>query len=143
MTEFIEFQRNIPGQYIYSAGVLVFFLIILVLSLRILRRATEQRERRLKKKKPIPMVTIPTGTMKTKLASGQKSRFESIENQFTITKKLLIPFIISIGLILAIMPFVTNVPAAYLSIFAAVLSVIIGMATRPILENIFAGLVIT
>jgi small-conductance mechanosensitive channel len=143
MNEFLEFIKNIPGQVLYSAGVFVFFLIVLAIALRTLRRATDQREKRLKKKKADPLVTKPTGTMKKGMTSGQKSRFESIENQFTITRKLLVPIVISIGIILALLPFATNVPAAYLTMFATILSVIIGMAARPFLENIFAGLVIS
>ena len=41
------------------------------------------------------------------------------------------------------MPFINSAPAAFISIFAAVLSLIIGIAAKPFIENLFAGLVLS
>ena len=46
-------------------------------------------------------------------------------------------------MVLVFLPQLNKIPAAYLSIVAAVVSVFAGLAFRPFLENLFAGVVIS
>ena len=143
MTAIISTIRNIPAEFLYSAVVFTLFLFILIILLRTLRKATDRRENRLKRKKEQFPLSKLTRLMKSRAAGSRKARFESIENQFTITRKILIPSIIGLGLFIAVIPFLNNIPAAFISVFVAAFSLFIGIAAKPFLENIFAGLVIS
>lgn len=136
------FLREHAAQLIYSVIVLIFFTGILLILLKTLRQATETREKRLKSRKMTPLGRPPKG-MRGKAKSSETLGIDSIEKQFTITRKILIPLIMVFAILLSITPFLNNVPAALVSLFAAVLSLILGIAAKPFLENIFAGLVIS
>ena len=143
MESILENFKNIPGSYFYTAAVMFISVIILIITLRSLRRATDKRENRIKRKKEQYPLSKPTTMMRKKTDKLKKGRLESVENQFTITRKILVPSIIGLGLIIAVLPFINSVPAAFISVFAAVFSLIIGIAAKPFLENMFAGLVIS
>ena len=143
MSSFLDFIYEIPVKYLYSTIVILVFIIFLIFLLRVLRSATDLREKKVKRRKDMYPLSKPTKTMRKKTAGSQKARLESIENQFTISRKILVPAIIGIGAVIALIPFLNEVPAAFLSIFAASFSLILGFAAKPFLENLFAGLVIS
>ncbi|MFT5524215.1 MAG: small-conductance mechanosensitive channel [Pirellulaceae bacterium] len=64
---------------------------------------------------------------------------ESIETHFTVMRRLLVPIILTVTLLLAFLPFVSE---ASTSLVAAIVAVVAGMALRPFLENAIAGIVI-
>lgn len=68
---------------------------------------------------------------------------KSIEQHFTVSRRLAVPGILLITLILASLPFLSEVPAAALSVVAAAITVLAGVAARPFVENAIAGLVIS
>lgn len=131
------------GPIIYSVSILILFIFIMTTILRTLRKATDRRERRLNKQEGISSVSRPTKTMRKKMKETKLQGIDNIEKQFTITRKILVPFFIFLALIVAIIPFLNSAPAALLSLVAAVLSIVVGMAAKPFLENLFAGLVIS
>jgi len=143
MESLVGIFRSIPGRYIYTGAVILISIIFLIIILRSLRRATDRRGRKIQRRKEHFPLSKPTKVMRKKAAKIREGSLENVENQFTITKKILIPSIIGLGLIISIMPFLNKVPAAFISIFAAVFSLVIGIAAKPFLENIFAGLVIS
>ncbi len=67
---------------------------------------------------------------------------ESIERQFTVHKLVLIPLIGVLTLVAAVVPFMGSVPATFVSLIAAAVTVILGVAARPFIESAIAGLVI-
>ncbi len=76
-----------------------------------------------------------------KLATARA--IESIESRFTVTRRLTIPLVLLATAALLSLPFLTLVPAALVSIVAAVITVTIGVAARPVIENAIAGLTIS
>jgi small-conductance mechanosensitive channel len=68
---------------------------------------------------------------------------ERIEAQFSVGRRVLVPIILLATGLLATLPFLDLVPAAALSVLGAALTVLIGVAARPIVENAIAGLVIS
>lgn len=68
---------------------------------------------------------------------------ESVANRFTLIRRLYVPIIALSTFILTVLPFLTFLPAAYVSLFAGAIAVLVGMAARPLFENLFAGIVIT
>lgn len=67
----------------------------------------------------------------------------SVENRFIFIRRLFIPAMVLFTLFIMVVPFLTLLPAAYISIFAGAIAVLVGIAARPLIENLFAGLVIT
>jgi small-conductance mechanosensitive channel len=67
---------------------------------------------------------------------------ESIQRQFTVHQLVLIPAILLLTLLAAAIPFLGDVPATFVTLIAAAVTVILGVAARPLIENAIAGLVI-
>lgn len=67
----------------------------------------------------------------------------SVENRFTLIRRLYVPIMLVSTAILTALPFLTILPAAYISLFASAIAVLVGLAARPLFVNLFAGLVIT
>ncbi len=68
---------------------------------------------------------------------------ENIENRFSIIGKISLFLILTVWGIALAFPFLNSIPAALISILVAVSSVVLGIAARPLIENIIAGMVIS
>lgn len=67
---------------------------------------------------------------------------DRLEQRFSLMKKSL-PFVLFIiWAIFLIIPYLTYVPPAYVTIIAGVISLLAGFSLRPFLENLFSGVVI-
>lgn len=66
-----------------------------------------------------------------------------IESRFSFIQKLLPAFIFMLWMLLLSVPHLGKVPSVYVSIIAAIVSVLTGFAVRPFLENLFSGVVIS
>ena len=67
---------------------------------------------------------------------------QSIARQFTVHQLLLIPLIVVLTLLAAGIPFLGDMPATFVSLLAAGVTVVLGVAARPFIENAIAGLII-
>lgn len=68
---------------------------------------------------------------------------ENVENRFSIIGKIFI-FLISIVLIISLaLPFLESIPTALISALVAISTVVMGIAARPLIENIIAGMVLS
>lgn len=74
---------------------------------------------------------------------ARKKAMESIENRFTIIRRISLFSLIILWVIALIFPYVGNIPATYISIFAASIGVVVGIMARPLIENTIAGIVIS
>ncbi|NNE64374.1 MAG: mechanosensitive ion channel [Gammaproteobacteria bacterium] len=68
---------------------------------------------------------------------------ENIENRFSIIGKITFFLILIIWGVALAFPFLNSIPAALISVLVAVLSVVLGIAARPLIENIIAGMVMS
>ena len=68
---------------------------------------------------------------------------ESIETRFNFLKKFLPVVIAFLWFMIVITPYLQRVPAIYVSIIIGSISVLLGMAARPFVENLVSGLVIS
>lgn len=68
---------------------------------------------------------------------------ESIEKHFSVLRRLLIPLIAFLTLLLAAPAFLASTSATTASMTGAVIAVVLGLALRPFLENAVGGLVIS
>ena len=67
---------------------------------------------------------------------------ESIRRQFTVHQLLLIPSILMLMLLAGTVPFLGSMPGTFVSLVAAAVTVTLGVAARPFIENAIAGLII-
>ncbi len=68
---------------------------------------------------------------------------ENIENRFSIIGKITFFLILIVWGVALAFPFLESIPAALISALVAVSSVVLGIAARPLIENIIAGMVIS
>ncbi len=68
---------------------------------------------------------------------------ENIENRFSIIGKITFFLILIVWGVALSFPFLNSIPAALISVLVAVSSVVLGVAARPLIENIIAGMVIS
>lgn len=74
---------------------------------------------------------------------ARKKAMESIENRFTIIRRISLFSLIIVWMIALIFPYIGNIPATYISVFAASIGVVVGIMARPLIENTIAGMVIS
>lgn len=130
------------GLLIYVTAVVLLGVLVLVRALFYLRRATEVRKKHLRGRSTVDAVeTESPHDDPTKLA--RERGFESIETFTTASRRMLVP-LVTLAMVSAVsLPFLDRVPAAVLSLLGAGITVLVGIAARPIIENAIAGLVIS
>lgn len=74
---------------------------------------------------------------------ARKKAMESIENRFTIIRRISLFSLVILWMVALVFPYVGNIPATYISIFAASIGVVVGIMARPLIENTIAGIVIS
>lgn len=103
----------------------------------------DQRLNRLEKVKRFHAVLRPRSPFQFSPKQARDEARESIENRFTIIKRALL---LAIGLVWStamLVPFLHRIPAALISVVTAMCTVMIGMAARPFIENLVAGVVLS
>lgn len=73
---------------------------------------------------------------------AKQHALEAIAKQTTAVRRLVIPILIAAILLLLTLPFLTAVPAQTVSLLAAALTVLLGVASRNAVENAVSGLLI-
>lgn len=74
---------------------------------------------------------------------ARETRKRSVRSRFTIIRRITTIGMIAIIGIIAIFPMLDHIPAALFSVVIASSGVLIGIAARPFIENLIAGVVIT
>lgn len=112
----------------------------LVWTLRQLQRLRQRRTARVEGVERLaPVASARPGAV----GSTKRRALSNIEQFFRTSRRVLVPsvlFFTGIGLVI---PFLDDVPAAFLSLFVGALTVVVGVAARATLENMLAGLVLT
>lgn len=125
---------------------ILFYILIVALvmlltalpALRKLKTLQDQRRESLKHRKDSG--AIPAQRPKKTIREQQIRRMES---HISITRRTLIAFLLLAGICIAAIPFLSRIAPAVLPLAVAAISVIIGIAAKPIIENITCGLVLT
>lgn len=132
---------NIHSLYIASATSLC-TITYFILKTR-LNKIKETRLNKLKRQKLYP-VAVETETPQENPISEQRAiGEESIETRFNFISQFLPIVAVGFWLTLVITPYLNKVPAIYISIVIGSFSVLVGMAARPFIENLIAGLVLS
>lgn len=127
---------------IYLATVGFLGALLIWVSHRRINRIVDQRKSRVNKFKRFESAKTTT-PVETPLQDAREGAVDSIENRFSIIRKLSFFFIVTIWLIAMVYPFLNQIPATFVSILVAASGVIIGVAARPFIENLISGIVIS
>lgn len=107
-------------------------------------RKAETLKRRLLKQRDIEEPIEPENTpLNDSEEISRRRGLRSIEQRFRILRRFLIPLFILIWGLVAAVPLVSKVSATYISLIVGAVTVMLGIAAKPWVENFFAGLVIT
>ena len=105
-------------------------------------RLENRRKKRIKRLKRFESVKTAT-PVDEPVEDAIEAAVDSIENRFSIIRKLSFFSIITVWVVALIFPFIDKVPATFVSIVVAASGIIIGVAARPFIENLISGIVIS
>jgi len=122
--------------YILTIALLVLTAIWFVL--RTLQKIQKQHGDLLKKRKK-------HGAIPSKLRTKpiQEQQLQRMESHISITRRTLLVLFLITGICLAAIPYLASIAPTVLPIIIAAVSVILGVAAKPIIENITCGLVLS
>lgn len=127
---------------IYVAAVIVVGLLGAYLSYRGLSIAEDRRREHIEGLNRF--TAVRTDAPKRDQPPGAKARgLESIETRFRMMRRLVFPGLLVLWALLFGVPFLGRASATAVSLVAASVAVIIGIASKPILENVVAGVMIS
>lgn len=137
MNEFLSYDRLFYLALIIPSGILALWWIK-----RVIRRVEEQRVNRMESFQRFDAVkTDPPVANRVKKA--RKRALERIEARYTIIRRSLIFGFVLAWVIAIAFPFLSNIPANMVSLMAAAVAVIAGIAARASFENLICGIVIS
>jgi moderate conductance mechanosensitive channel len=122
--------------FLTAAFLLLYFLVSGTLRNRYRGRIGRLRQQDLQESVP---TDSPYGDPNKTLKA---SALDRLEERFSLMKKSL-PFVLFVIWVICLcLPYLSQVPSAYATIVAGVISLVIGFSLRPLLENLFSGVVI-
>ncbi len=74
---------------------------------------------------------------------AQEKGLENIESRFSIMRRAIIPTVVFFIAGLMSVPFLGRMPSTMISVLIAALTIILGIAAKPFVENLISGFVIT
>ncbi|TIH11722.1 mechanosensitive ion channel protein MscS [Marinifilum sp. JC120] len=133
--------------YIYIACITAVAAIIYIwISCRVtrFRKSRVDRIEKLIKKDPETTAAIPTDVLTDKEERQErKDMVKGVKSRFTVIRRTLILFLVMIWLLAMVMPFVGQLPNTMISILIAISTAVVGIAARPLVENMISGIVIS
>ena len=106
----------------------------------------EQRVSRIEElvKEPEVTAAMPTDVLSDKEERReQRQIIKGVKSRFTIIRRGLTLCVAALWLLAVIFPFVGRLPSTMLSIVIAISTAVIGIAARPLVENMISGIVIS
>lgn len=132
-----------------SHGTIVYLAVIggltVLVSLRLViwLRATELRSLRQFKEHAAEQPIRTSSPVDDPAAEATKQVAESLAARFSVTRRLIVPIVLVVAGAAMALPFLDMVPAASVSLVVGAVTVVAGLALRPVIENAIAGLVIS
>ena len=117
-------------------------LLVLLWSSRRINSVEAQRRWRIKNLKRFESARTET-PLDAPVREARETALESVEARFSIIRKVSQLVLILAWIVALAFPFLNNVPAAMVSILVAAAGIIVGVASRPFIENLIAGIVMS
>ncbi|PIK13621.1 mechanosensitive ion channel domain-containing protein [Halobacteriovorax sp. JY17] len=128
--------------YSYPIGVSIAFILIYFYFRLIIKKAEKVKLKNIKKREIHGAVETDSPVENDEKDIKEKG-IHAIEDRFSFISKALPLALFGIWSLVVFIPYLGSIPSVYISIIAAVLSVIAGVSLRPFLENLFSGVVIS
>lgn len=112
-------------------------------------RVSSYREKRLTRIKRLVNEPEITAAMPTDVLSDKEEREEQqqiihgVRSRFTIIRRTLVITVLVIWSLALLLPFMGKLPSTMLSIIIAITTAVVGIAVRPLVENMISGIVIS
>jgi len=123
---------------LYILIVILLLVLAVWLVLRTLQKIQQQYGESLKKRKKHG--AIPSHFRKKPI---QQQQIQRMESHISITRRTLLVLFLIVGVCAAVIPYLASTAPAVLPVIIAAVSVILGIAAKPIIENITCGLVLS
>jgi small-conductance mechanosensitive channel len=130
------------NKWIISGGLIFVGTVLLYLILRFISKMTDRRLAQLENRQHLQSVSSGSAVGDRGPVTRERG-VESIERTASVTRRFLIPLVISLTLMIALVPLLDSVSSAVVSVVIGATTVVFGIAVRPVLENGIAGLVIS
>lgn len=93
---------------------------------------------------PETMAAMPTDVLSASEERQEKKKIvKGVKTRFTIIQRTLFFCILFIWLFAITAPFIGSIPSTMLSILIAITTAVVGIAARPLVENMISGIVIS
>lgn len=126
----------------YSIFVSAIMVLALVLTYLRISRAKSQKIERVEKRKNFEAVPTETPVKKPREEALERG-IENIQTRYSYITRISLPLLVIIWILFLAIPHIGKVPKMYASIIVGTLTVLAGIAAKPMIENMFAGLVIS
>lgn len=133
MDKFLVIYLSTVG---FSGAFLIWWSRKRIVRIEKLRRARVKNLKRFESAKTTTPIDHP-------LKEAKETAVESVENRFSIIRKISFSLMVSIWLLALVFPFLNEIPAAFVSVVVAASGIIVGIAARPVIENLISGIVIS
>lgn len=138
---------NLPKEIIssgtYLAGAVFIGMVIGIFTYRWLRKTELRKKISLKQRDFEEPIEPDNSPLPDSDSTAKRRGLRSIENRFRLIRRFLIPLFIFIWGLIAVIPTLSVVSSVYVSLLVGAITVIVGMAAKPWIENFIAGLVIS
>ena len=131
-----------PHLVFYVVIVFLMGLLIFQIIKRSLRSIEEKGTSFIDKLKVFDAVRTKAPIMRSGKSQKDKA-IQRFEERFTIIKRMVLILFVLVWLVVLFFPFIGKISATFVSMIAAILAAVIGIAARPFLENLISGIVIT
>lgn len=134
--------KNLLVKYLYPISITLLFLGGYLFVLLNIKRVEKKKLKGIKRRDIVDAVETesPVDDQEKELKSHGA---EGIEGRFSFMTKALPILIFILWSIFVSIPYLGKIPTVYVSLIAAIVSVIAGFSLRPFLENLFAGVIIS
>lgn len=126
----------------YPATVIFGGLFLTWLVRTLLNKAEDVRKRRVGSLTEFVAVKTASDKLNTS-ASSRERGLESIETRFAIMRRLITPLMMVIVVVIAVFPYLGQVPTAVVTLLITIMAAVFGIAAKPVLENAIAGTIIS
>lgn len=127
---------------VYSLVLLCSGAALALLFRRILKRAAKQRINRVRQRKKFDAIQTETPHDEPKKEAANQG-INSIRHRFTVMQRMAFIVLAVFTLAALSLPFLTIIPATLVSLVIGSFTVMMGIAAKPLIENVIAGIVIS
>jgi small-conductance mechanosensitive channel len=126
----------------FSVAALVILVALWFLTSRIIQSRMLSRLERIEGLEHFEAVPTSTPYNEPQVRARHTAR-TNVRTRYTVMRNMLAVVAVIVAILLAVLPILGTIPRAFLSFLVAVVLAIVGVAARPLVENLFSGVVIS